>query len=110
MLNGKTLVLLAAAMYGTNFPCVKLLDQMIPSPISAALRFSLAALAVGAAVVLSEKCTITTIENDEKERRSSMWRGMEVGAWYMAGYIAQSLALQNGEAGKVRKLAIAGPR
>ena len=96
ILRGQVLVVIAAAMYGTNFPCVKLLDQIVPSALSAALRFSFAAVAVGGAVMLSEQGKPRNVD-----RIPSMLRGMEVGAWYAVGYMSQALALQHAEAGKV---------
>lgn len=84
---GRILVLLAAAIYGTNFATVKLLDVTMPLSISAALRFGLAS-AVVSTLVLSQ-------ENDDadpvvsKERNLALWSGIEIGLWYCIGYIAQ---------------------
>ena len=42
----QALILLCAAIYGTNFACVKLLGDAIPAAHAAALRFALAAAAL----------------------------------------------------------------
>lgn len=98
--TGRMLVMAAAAMYGTNFPLVKMLDESLPSAVSASLRFVLAAVLVSTVVLTNEDKAADTII--EKERFDSTIRGMEVGAWYCAGFICQALALQSVEAGKVR--------
>lgn len=48
------LVLLSAACYGTNFATVKILNGSMPLGASAAVRFSLAAVAVTAATIFQE--------------------------------------------------------
>jgi hypothetical protein len=49
--QGRGIVVGAAAIYGTNFAAIKLLDPVVPVAVSAALRFCLAAATVTAAVV-----------------------------------------------------------
>jgi drug/metabolite transporter (DMT)-like permease len=51
----RLLVLLAAAMYGTNFGLVKLLDTELPLAVSASVRFGLAAVVVTGAVWMQEQ-------------------------------------------------------
>jgi drug/metabolite transporter (DMT)-like permease len=99
LLTGRLLVLFAAAVYGTNFPAVKMLDQAMPLSISATLRFGLAA-AVVAAVVLGREsgdADAMTVQ----ERKLAFWSGAEIGFWYCIGYISQAEGLHTVSAGKV---------
>jgi hypothetical protein len=127
---GRFLVLVAAAVYGTNFATVKMLDDVMPLAVSAALRFSLAAMAVSSFVMYRElqqtqsaaaAATDSTmvlldveqqvLENENlllgqqaeaEERWLATRAGMEIGLWYCAGYIFQAMALLTAGASKVR--------
>lgn len=96
--QGRAIVLSAAAIYGTNFATVKLLDQAMPMAASAALRFSLAAAVVTAAVLANEK---DDNEATTAERGPATWWGAEVGAWYCVGYLCQAAGLHTADASKV---------
>jgi hypothetical protein len=85
--QGRILVLVAAAIYGTNFPIVKMLDDSLPLSISATLRFGLAAAVVAAIVLGREDDDVEPIV--AKERVLAMNSGMEIGLWYCIGYIFQ---------------------
>jgi drug/metabolite transporter (DMT)-like permease len=119
---GRALVLLAAAIYGTNFATVKMIDSEIPLSISASIRFSLAATVVSTIAFVYEslqpdKFTITQKDNalsalDNPPSGSgyfdsnligmtgALLGGYEVGIWYCLGYIAQAIALQTVSASK----------
>jgi hypothetical protein len=108
--QGRWIVIGAAAIYGTNFAAIKLLDPVIPVPVSAALRFCLAAAAVTAAVVWNEAATAksaaaTTKRNEQRNLSwddwESWWLGGEVGAWYCVGYLCQAWGLHYVDASKV---------
>ena len=100
----RILVLAASAVYGTNFAMVKLLDEQMPLAISAAMRFSLAAVVTAFVILQGED------NNDEnkadgalvgKERTLATWAGAEIGSWYCAGYLCQAMGLQTADASKV---------
>lgn len=95
---GRFLVLLASAIYGTNFAVVKLLDDTMPLSISATLRFGLAAAVVSTIVLSRESDDVEP--KVHKERNMAFWGGVEIGLWYCIGYIAQAEGLQTVAAGK----------
>jgi hypothetical protein len=103
--QGRTIVVGAAAIYGTNFAAIKLLDPVIPLAASAAIRFTLAAAVV----------TVAVAWNESKRRREQAgslalepWRlGGEVGALYCVGYLCQAWGLHFVDASKVSHCAIA---
>lgn len=105
--TGRVLVMLASALYGTNFAIVKLVDQTVPTPISAAMRFSLSAVVVAAWVLRTERAQQPDEQRASSSSSSSSSRfwatvfGAEVGLFYCAGYITQALALQTVEASYV---------
>ena len=121
VLMGRGLAVLAAAIYGTNFAAVKILNDSLPVSLAASLRFGIGLAGVAAAVLWSEHCRdaneageqyFQVYENGEevipvskaelyKERTDAMWSGAEVGLWYSAGYIAQAVALLEVDASKV---------
>ena len=106
-------VVLASAIYGTNFALIKVLDNEMPSSISAVLRFSLAAAVVTGVVLngeirqdrqqqaLVEKEQglnpdadfVGSLKRDvqqlEEERWSALRSGAEIGLFYCVGYIFQ---------------------
>jgi len=99
--TGRILVMIAAALFGTNFAIVKLVDQNIPTPISAAGRFTLSAIFVFLLNMATErgKCTDPLKEAQLREDRfHASMMGAEVGIWYCVGYIAQALGLHMVEA------------
>ena len=126
---GRFICLTAAAIYGTNFATVKMLDEVMPLAVSAALRFSLAAVVVTAIVLGQEQKTaaaaaaatqqlqqqqqnkhqlysiasaVEAEQTEERERWSAMMLGAEVGAWYAVGYLCQAYGLHMVDASKVR--------
>lgn len=101
----------AAALYGTNFSCVKLLDATeLPIGLSSTLRFALAALATSPWLFLSNKhhqeAAKTAVESDFSRAEveapefwiTSEWgalvAGLEVGFWNSFGYVAQAIGLE----------------
>jgi hypothetical protein len=111
--QGRWIVIGAAAIYGTNFAAIKLLDPVLPVPVSAALRFCLAAAAVTAAVVWNEAAKAKSAAtanakrvergNFSREDWESWWLGGEVGAWYCVGYLCQAWGLHYVDASKVSR-------
>lgn len=85
--SARALLLLVAALYGTNFGCVKVLGEaMIPS-VAALLRFSVAAL------VFSPNLLRLFNKN-----RPLVMGGFEVGLYSALGYWGQSMALETSSA------------
>jgi drug/metabolite transporter (DMT)-like permease len=105
---GRFLILLASAIYGTNFFLVKMMDDVLPTSISATLRFGLAAAVVTSVVLRQEvqadknemEMVVKSPEQMEQERNRALWAGMEIGFWYCIGYICQAEGLQTVAAGK----------
>lgn len=122
----RLLLLGAAALYGTNFSCVKLLGDTLPVGISSTLRFGMAALATapwllqGVAVAQSEnggdangtvehnpdsaaslpQTTATTTTTSPAEAWGAIVAGLEVGMWNSVGYVAQAVGLETTLASK----------
>ena len=118
--QGRLLVVACAAICGTNYPLIKMLDASIPSAAATAIRFVLAAVAVGAGVWAQERrsdgataaataATTTTTEswqitNTQKAARGpATLLGAEVGVYYGIAYIAQANGLHSVDASKVRR-------
>lgn len=83
-----------AATYGSNYACIKLLDEWIGEPsIAALLRFTVALSAMLPALAYC----------GARDERYFQWAfakdGLVIGAWFAAGYCAQAIALQTSAAG-----------
>jgi len=88
----RVLVMIAAALYGTNFATVKILDDQIPIAAGASLRFTLAALAVSPFLFSKSKTDGSSL--------SVILAGLEIGAWNSAGYLSQAVGLASTSASK----------
>ncbi len=112
--KARLLLLLSAALYGTNFSVVKQLDEIIPVGVSSTLRFGLASFAMLPLLVapLSDEF-LNNIKNDagnkatyafmEPSRLSVGLAGMEIGLWNSIGYISQAIGLRTTAASTVRE-------
>lgn len=104
--QGRLLVVTCAAICGTNYPLIKILDTVgsIPTSAATALRFALAAVAVWAFVLTQEQQDKNKgIVNESSRRRGlATWRGAEVGVYYGIAYVAQAMGLHTVDASKVR--------
>ncbi|CAB9501634.1 EamA-like transporter family [Seminavis robusta] len=89
----RILVLTASSVYGTNFAIVKMLDNEMPVSVSAMLRFCLAATVV---TVLTATCNN---KGGGGEPMAAV-AGLEIGAWYCLGYLAQAQGLESTDASK----------
>jgi len=80
----RVLLLGVAAVWGTNFGTVKLVQSALPASAAAGLRFGLAAAALSPSLVAA------------RSRLSpGLWRdGVVAGLWVFAGYATQSIALE----------------
>jgi len=121
IVRARWLLVVAAALYGTNFSVVKLLgdDMHMPVGISTSLRFGLASFATLPwlldGVIPAMKKKINSISNsinnsEEQVQKESinnidprvmatLW-GLEVGMWNSIGYIAQAVGLETTLASK----------
>lgn len=79
------------AVYGTNFGCVKLLDQTLSPSLAAAARFSIAAVAL---------LPLAVATRPNKTLMLPLLAGVETGLWCTLAYGAQSVSLQTVSAGK----------
>jgi drug/metabolite transporter (DMT)-like permease len=96
------LLIVSAALYGTNFAVVKSLVDVIPPEIFGTMRFGLAALATLPWLVWpSDKSSSNTKQLEDGKQRSfwqsnewgSTMAGLEVGVWTSIGYLAQAEGL-----------------
>ena len=80
-------LLTVAAFYGTNFGCVKILDQALNPSVAATLRFSLAALVF-----------LPYLVQHAKRNPRLILGGLEVGIYSFFGYWAQAHSLMTSSA------------
>ena len=114
--KARMLLLLSAALYGTNFSVVKQLDEIMPVGVSSTLRFGLAAFAMLPLLIapLSEEfknnvkntASKTTYVFMEPSRLSVGLAGMEIGLWNSIGYISQAIGLRTTAASTVRRFCL----
>lgn len=107
--RARLFLILAAALYGTNFTCVKLLDETVPVGISTTLRFALASLATLPWLIgksdSSDNQSLTK-EDDVADKDAmptslaAAIAGLEVGAWNSIAYISQAVGLESSDASK----------
>ena len=85
---------LVAATYGSNYACVKLLDEWIGEPsIAALLRFTVALS------VMLPALAYCGAKDDRYFKWAFAKDGLVIGAWFAAGYCAQAIALETSPAG-----------
>jgi len=97
--KARSLLIGAAALYGTNFSLVKLLGDTMPEGISLTIRFALAALVT--LPWLFEGEIFDTISGEiNRDVLMATWLGFEVGLWNSIGYVAQAVGLETTQAGK----------
>lgn len=99
--RARWLLVVAAALYGTNFSVVKLLGDEMPVGISTSLRFGLAALATlpwlvqGFLPNLRAQIDLPNVDDKEHGPRvMATLYGLEVGFWNSIGYVAQAVGLE----------------
>ena len=99
--KARLLLVVAAALYGTNFSLVKVLGDTMPVGVSAALRFGLASFLT--LPWLLQPPNNNNQGEDADAARGAMVAGFEVGMWNSIGYIAQAVGLATTDASKVRR-------
>jgi drug/metabolite transporter (DMT)-like permease len=83
-----------AATYGSNYACVKLLDEWIGEPsIAALMRFGVAC------AVMLPALGYCGAQDQRYLRWPFIRDGFAVGVWFAAGYCAQAIALETSPAG-----------
>jgi len=123
--KARILLIISAALYGTNFTVVKILNDYIPTDVGAVLRFALAAGVTlpwlfrqsykekiadeeldGGDTFLSTTSDLLPIEKSTKTLANlsfmdtPIFAGLEVGMWTAIGYLAQAEGLETIDAGK----------
>jgi len=102
--KARLLLLLSAALYGTNFTFVKALDESMSVGISSTLRFGFAAVAMLPwliAPISDELKLMAQVEgNEEPTKLSVALAGMEIGVLNSVGYISQAIGLKTTTASK----------
>ena len=115
----RLLLLLSAALYGTNFTVVKSLDELLSVGVSSTLRFGFAAICMLPWLVAPiddqlktitkekfDKCKGEITKWEEPTRLAAGLAGMEIGVYNSIGYITQAVGLKTIPANKVRYFAI----
>lgn len=88
-LRGALLLILVTAIWGSTFAVVKTLGELLSAPTLIAWRFLIASVALLPAVWLVRARPAAA------PGRSPLWRdGLILGAWLIAGYGTQTVALQ----------------
>ena len=85
----KIMLAFVAALYGTNFGCVKLLGEHLDSSVASCLRFSVASLVFAPSA-------LNSIFSEAK--RGVVLAGLEVGFYCFLGYLSQAMALRTADA------------
>jgi drug/metabolite transporter (DMT)-like permease len=88
-LRGLLLLILVTAVWGSTFAVVKQLGEVLPPAVLIAWRFIIGALALLPAALLLRPAQPATAPS------TPLWRdGLLLGAWLIAGYGTQTVALQ----------------
>lgn len=82
-LSAKAVLLFVAALYGTNFGCVKILGESLEPSVAAFLRFGISAMVF-----------LPNVFYVMKARPEVIMAGLEVGIYSTIGYLSQAVALQ----------------
>jgi len=96
--KARSLLIGAAALYGTNFSLVKLLGDTMPEGVSLTLRFALASVVT--LPWLFEEGGTAALELPNADVLMATWLGFEVGLWNSIGYVAQAVGLETTPASK----------
>lgn len=100
--QSRLMVLFAAALYGTNFTAIKVLDENIPTSIGPVFRFTLAALVTFPFLFVGKEVSDKDIEITSSSADLSAFDqsygaiigGAEIGLWNTIGYLSQAKALE----------------
>lgn len=100
--QSRLMVLFAAALYGTNFTAIKILDENIPTSVGPVFRFALAALVTLPFVFIGKETSDEDFDGASYSKDLSRFDksygaiigGMEIGLWNTIGYLSQAKALE----------------
>ena len=106
--QARILLLISAALYGTNFTFVKVLNENIPVGFGTALRFALASVVTlpwlfqnstaGTYTEISTDATTTgevqTLNDSQVASMGAILGGVEIGLWNGIGYLSQAVGLE----------------
>jgi len=81
--TARVILIVTAALYGTNFGCVKILGQSLDPSVGALLRFTASGLTFAPWLIPNLQA-----------KRNVVLGGLEVGIYTFIGYLAQAIALQ----------------
>lgn len=96
--KARSLLICAAALYGTNFSLVKLLGDTMPQGVSLTLRFALASVVTLPWLFDEGETAAQQLPNVDV--LMATWLGFEVGLWNSIGYVAQAVGLETTPASK----------
>lgn len=97
-LRGVFLLVLVTCIWGSTFAVVKTLGDLVAPATLIAWRFAIATLAILPAVWVARQRGLTV---QTSATPSSLWRdGVILGAWLIAGYGTQTIALQTTSANR----------
>ncbi|WP_189066157.1 DMT family transporter [Deinococcus seoulensis] len=93
--RGVVLLVLVTCLWGSTFAVVKTLGELLPPPVLIAWRFLIAAVALLPLVAWTRRNAGRAPRAPDGWRGRSLWRdGALLGAWLIAGYGTQTIALQ----------------
>jgi drug/metabolite transporter (DMT)-like permease len=98
--QARLLLMVAAALYGTNFTFVKILNENVPVQFGTSLRFALAACATIPFLFFKNKSQNESfdanagIDTSMLSDNGVILGGMEVGMWNAIGYLSQAVGLE----------------
>lgn len=93
--QARVMLLIAAALYGTNFTFVKVLNENMPLEFGTFLRFSLAAMST-MPFLFSKQSSMVKGSDDAQniQKYGAIIGGLEVGIWNAMGYLFQAIGLE----------------
>ncbi|WP_027460480.1 DMT family transporter [Deinococcus murrayi] len=95
---GLLLLVLVTLLWGSTFAVVKELGELLPPAVLIAWRFLVASLALLPALALTRRMTVGAAASGPAR---PLWRdGLILGAWLIAGYGTQTIALQTTSANR----------
>ena len=105
---GLLLLVLVTLLWGSTFAVVKELGELLPHAVLIAWRFLVASLALLPALALTRRMTVGAAASGPAR---PLWRdGLILGAWLIAGYGTQTIALQTTSANRAALLSYAAQK
>ncbi|MXV21250.1 DMT family transporter [Deinococcus xianganensis] len=99
--RGALLLIAVTCLWGSTFAVVKTLGQLLPAADLIFWRFLIASVALLPLVAWTRRSAARTPRTPDGWRGRSLWRdGFLLGAWLIAGYGTQTIALQTTSANR----------